>query len=214
MASGIVLVLFSGLLFANSQRETIARKNKEEKEAEYFRERDLISFLRYSLKQIEEYYVINKNQARYTYWAALFVSLLGFLGISGSIYSWQNNIDSLQAFVPIIGILSGIILEFIAFSILNIYKATLQQLNSYFVQLVRLQELLLAIELSDQLSTKESKDSYKKFVVKTLLNSYTKPIALASPELITQYSNKKEIEESNVPENGSNSSEHEDKSPR
>ena len=138
--------------------------------------------------------MINKNQARNTYWASIIVSILGFLGLGTSVLSWRNNVEVMQAAVPIAGIAGSIVLKFIAYSILNIYRTTLQQLNSYFIQLVRLQELLLSIDISNRLSA-DAQDENKKVIIKTLLNSYQNPLSLATPDLILKSRSQSENKE-------------------
>lgn len=190
---GILALLAS--VFLEARKAEKVEQKKEKREDEYFKERDLITFLRYSLTQIEEYYVINKNQARNTYWASIIVSFLGFLGLGVSILSWRNDIDNLQIAVPLAGIAGSIVLEFIAYSILNIYRTTLQQLNSYFIQLVRLQELLLSIDLSNKMDTVEVQDSNRKVIIETLLNSYKNPFSITTPDLALKERRYEEIKE-------------------
>lgn len=147
LAISIATVAFIYTVVSDHYKASKRERDKSKAQLEYFQDRDTISFLKYSLTQIEEYYIINKSQARNTYWAAILVSLLGFIIILLVIAGWTANVNDLQIVVPLSGIVASILLEFIAFSLLNIYRATLQQLNSYFVQLVRIQELLLSIDL-------------------------------------------------------------------
>jgi hypothetical protein len=171
------------LLFGRNLLSSKIEKKKSKSEEKYLQDRDSISFLRYSLDQIGEYYVINKSQARNTYWAAIIMSFLGFLGIVTVVASWSYNGEKLRILVPLSGIAASIFLEFIAFSLLNIYQATLQQLNSYFIQLIRAQELLISLELINALESETERDARKSEAITMLFNTYQNPYGLRTPEL-------------------------------
>ena len=183
----IIIPVMAGIAWFVEYKTNRAIQSKKDRDKNEFIEnlknKDTASFLRYSLTQIEDYYIINKNQARNAYWASVTISFLGFLVILIVAFGWTQKINDLSVGVPLSGVISGILLEFIAFSFLNVYRVTLQQLNSYFVQLGRVQELSLSLDLVEQVETDSKRESCREKIISMLLNSYINPISLKTPEL-------------------------------
>ena len=92
----------------------------------------------------------------------------GFFIISTSvIFILLNNIDAIQAILPII---SGAVIEAIAATTLIVYKKSLEQLNRYYDALHDNEIFLSAVNLANKISYEKRDDTYN-YIIKTKLES-------------------------------------------
>lgn len=143
------------------ERMEITQKIENEKE------QDIFHTIQLSLNQLNEYYTINKGQAKSSFRFSVIAILLGLLTILVGVwlnYSGQENVN----LVYISGI-SGTILEFIGGAYFFMYKKSLEQINLFFGQLIKIEDTMLAIKLADGISIEERKIEMREKIILSLL---------------------------------------------
>ena len=110
---------------------------------------DVIKLMSHSLLELKEYYTINKQQARKSFWAALIMSVLGFLvfvvGIAAMIFYDKD--------VYVYSMISGSLVEVIAGLFFYLYNRSMQQINIFFGSLLDTQRYLTSIQLVDKIES-------------------------------------------------------------
>ena len=110
--------------------ENNSQVENKEKEISQYENRDIIELMIANMKEINEYYVLSKKMTKDAFVLAVCMCIGGFFIISTSvIFILLNNIDAIQAILPII---SGAVIEAIAATTLIVYKKSLEQLNRYY----------------------------------------------------------------------------------
>ena len=107
---------------------------------------DILNVVQLGLNQLTEYYTINKSQARNSFTASLAAVVLGFITL---VVAYFLALRSRQ--VATVTALSGILLQFLGGAYFYLYNKSLQQLNFFYGELVKLQDTMLAIKLCDEL---------------------------------------------------------------
>lgn len=127
-------------------------------------ENNVMDVIKINLNQLNEYYTINKAQARRSYSFSIVMITLGFLILILAIVLLLFGKIGIN--ITIICTLSGLIAEFIGATSLVLYKESTKQIQLFFEKLSYLQHIMLAVELSDKLS-----DSRKESEVSTIISS-------------------------------------------
>jgi hypothetical protein len=128
---------------------------------------DIFHTIQLSLNQLDEYYTINKNQATTSFIISLTVITLGFVmlivGISLNYYGLKN--------IPLTYLtgVSSILLEFIGGAYFFMYKKSLEQVNFFFGQLIRVQDTMLAIKLVEEVKDDNKKVEMTDKIIVSLL---------------------------------------------
>lgn len=182
----VCFVIFAFLAFSRItfQEDRKVTDLKQERLAiqEKIRERtssNIIEIIQLNLNQLDEYYTINKNQARNSFYTSLFLIFLGFLTITFAIVISLSN-PNLNISIPVISGISGVLLQFIGGANFFIYRKTLEQVNRFYNNLIKTQDTMLAIELCRQIDDDEKKKNLMEKVVIDLL----KRSSLYASELI------------------------------
>jgi protein-S-isoprenylcysteine O-methyltransferase Ste14 len=175
----------------------------QEKISEKTASNNIIDIIQLNLNQLDEYYTINKTQARNSFYTSLFLIFLGFFTITVAIVISLSN-PSLNIGIPVISGISGVLLQFIGGANFFIYSKTIEQVNRFYNNLIKTQDTMLAIELCRQIDDEEKRRNLIERVVIDLL----KRSSLYASELIrftsTEESNKFNQRE-NLDENSKNS---------
>ena len=103
-----------------------------------------------NLNRLSEYYTINLTQAKNSYRYSIIGVCIGTLIFIYCIWSFIGN-DNPNITVTIIGSIMGIITDFIAATYFYLYKKSIEQLNMYFKELIKIQDTMLAIELCNKI---------------------------------------------------------------
>ena len=130
----------------------------------------VMNTIQLSLNHLKEYYTINLTQARNSYrWSitAIIVGLVTLLaGIWMLFFQQTPNIT-----LAILTGVSGILMEFIGASNIYVYNKSLNQLNLYFKELIKIQDTMLAIELCEKIPDTEAKKiDLKESIIINLIN--------------------------------------------
>ncbi len=121
---------------------------------------DVLNLMIKNVAELREYYVMNKQQARNSFSAALFISILGFfLFASGIIITYA--IPEKGSVVPY-STISGVIVEIIARLFFWLYSKAIKQINIFHTSLQSTEKFLTAIQLVDKISTKKKTIFIKK----------------------------------------------------
>jgi hypothetical protein len=124
-----------------------------------------------SLIQLEGYYIINKGQAKSSFRVSIFAIIIGFLTIIlGTGYFYLRPSPNLQ--VTTLSAISGVLLQFIGGAYFFIYRKSLEQMNAYFDQLVNMQNTMVAIQLTRELTDPKKKLELTTTLVTTLLQRH------------------------------------------
>ncbi|MFN3588217.1 MAG: TRADD-N-associated membrane domain-containing protein [Spirosomataceae bacterium] len=132
--------------------------------------KDVLALMVKNVAELREYYVINKQQSRNAFSAALFISILGFLLFaSGVIIAYidkqQNNIIPYST-------VSGTIVELIAGLFFWIYSKATKQINIFHTSLQKTEKFLTAIQLVDKVSSEKKDDIYKEIISKIIDSNF------------------------------------------
>lgn len=124
-----------------------------------------MDIMRINLKEIAEYYSINKKQANITFVSSILACIIGLGLICFAVLNGIINKDSIN--LSMITGISGIISEFIAVLFLTIYNSTLKQINKFYDSLNSKEKFLTTIELAKGLE--ENKEST---IIKIIENEF------------------------------------------
>lgn len=146
----------------NDEREIIKHKIEEKKELEIF---DTINL---SLNQLNEYYTINKAQAKSSFRFSIFAIVIGLLTIITGIWMFYLKTNP-DINLTILTGMSGLLLEFIGGAYFFMYKKSLEQVNFFFAQLIKIQDTMLSINLAKNIGNKEKETEMTEKIITSLL---------------------------------------------
>lgn len=169
--SGLALLsVFTSFLVRDSQI-TAERLKELDDEKKFLLEKtqnesNIIDFVRLNLNQLDEYYTINKIQSRNSFRLSVLTIVLGTSAIIFSIfYTLYNNEYSN---ITIITAVAGALMEFIGATSIMLYKESMKSISSFYIRLTQLQNIMLAIELSNALKD-DKKDRETSKIISTLI---------------------------------------------
>ncbi|MFQ4135375.1 TRADD-N-associated membrane domain-containing protein [Nodosilinea sp. PGN35] len=129
---------------------------------------DVLDTIHLNLNQLNEYYTINKSQARSSFRFSVFAIVVGLAMLIFSIWMFALQRTSTPQIAVITGI-SGVLSQFIGGAYFYLYRTSLIQLNYFFHQLVRMQDTMLSVRLCDQMSNQERQNILREKVALILL---------------------------------------------
>lgn len=144
-----------------AERIVITQKIETEKEL------DIFHTIQLSLNQLNEYYTINKNQARSSFRFSIFSIVIGLITIIAGFWIHSLNIANIE--ISYLSIFSGLILEFIGGAYFFMYKKSLEQVNFFFGQLIKIQDTMLSINLADNIYNESKKTEMHEKIIVSLL---------------------------------------------
>ena len=133
---------------------------------------DVVSVIKLGLNQITEYYTINKSQARNTFTASMAAVIVGLIAIFVGIV--LNYSQPQHTTVATLSALSGVLLQFIGGAYFYLYNRSLEQLNFFYETLVRLQDMMLAIQQVELLET-AAQEKARGSIIAALIRSPAPP---------------------------------------
>lgn len=144
------------------------RKEIEQRISENPRQ-DISSTIQLSLNQLTEYYAINKSQARSSFGWSIFAMIVGLVTLIGGIWLFYLRDTPNLQLTAITGVAS-ILAEFIGAAYFFLYNKTLNQLNLFYAQLVRLQDTMLSIKLMEDIKESSKQTGMREKLITTLIN--------------------------------------------
>lgn len=128
---------------------------------------DVLSLMIKNVGELREYYVINKQQARNSFSAALFISFLGFtlfaVGIALTFISNSGNIIQYST-------IGGAVVEVIAGLFFWLYSKATKQINIFHKSLLNTEKFLTAIQLVEKVS-QDSRDKAYIYIIEKVIDS-------------------------------------------
>lgn len=132
-------------------------------------ESNVMDVIKINLNQLNEYYTINKAQARKSYSFSVTMIVIGFLVLIFSIILWL--FDKIGLNITVIAALSGLIAEFIGATSLLLYKESTRQIELFFEKLSNLQNIMLAIELTERLNNNRKEEEIGSIISSLISNT-------------------------------------------
>jgi hypothetical protein len=127
---------------------------------------DVLKLMIKNVAELREYYVINKQQARNSFSAALFISVLGFiLFAAGVIISYYSTLPNIIQYSTI----GGAVVEIIAGLFFWLYSKAITQINLFHTSLLKTEKFLTAIQLVDKISP-ENRDKTFSFIISKIIS--------------------------------------------
>lgn len=136
---------------------------------------DVFETIQLGLNHLAEYYVINKGQARNSFFFSVAASVVGLALISAGLI-WYATQPRGKAEIAVISGVAGTLLQFISGAYFFLYRKSLEQLNFFYVQLVRTQDTMLAVRLTQEVGDNERKGRLVEALVAALMSRGTAPI--------------------------------------
>ena len=128
---------------------------------------DIFQTIQLSLNQLNEYYTINKAQAKSSFRFSIFSIVIGLVTIITGIWLYYLDITNIQ--ISYITGASGLILEFIGGAYFFMYKKSLEQVNFFFSQLIKIQDTMLSINLADNIKEVDKRTEIHEKIIISLL---------------------------------------------
>lgn len=127
---------------------------------------DVLSLMIKNVAELREYYVINKQQARNSFSAALFICILGFLIFTaGVIITYTDPTEDVIQYTTI----AGSIVEIIAGLFFWLYSKAIKQINLFHSSLLGTQKFLTAIQLVENI-TDARRDEVYVYIIKKIID--------------------------------------------
>lgn len=139
---------------------------------------DVLDTIQLSLNQLTEYYTINKSQARNSFRFSVFAVIVGLATLLAGIWLFYLDETPNVEMTAISGI-AGILAQFIGGAYFYLYRKSLEQLNFFFGQLVKMQDTMLSVRLCDQISPEDRQNELREKVILTLLERSSGTVLLS-----------------------------------
>lgn len=155
-----------------SERTEIKQRLAESRTEEETKEETVLDNIQLSLNQITEYYTINKSQARNSFGFSVFAMVAGLTTLIASIWMFNFSENTNINLAWITGI-SGVMAQFIGAAYFYLYNKSLKQLNFFYAKLVKMQDTMLAIQLSETLEKDKESEVKEKLIMELMNRSST-----------------------------------------
>lgn len=153
---GISIVNFVFLNDFNSNEISVIQAERKQIQKKIDQKEDIIDLIQLNLNQLNEYYSINKNQAKSSYYFSVMVITFGFIVLLLSVWFAMSEKDS-KLVIPVISGISGVLLQFIGGLNFVLYNKSLEQVNRFYDQLVKMQDTMLAVDIIRQVDDNKKK---------------------------------------------------------
>ncbi|MEY8742772.1 hypothetical protein AB9M62_25245 [Bacillales bacterium AN1005] len=148
------------------EREELKKRVvKENEESEV--EATVFNTIQLNLNQTTEYYTINKAQAKRSFNASVTAIIAGFITIIAGIWLFYFS-ESLT--ISIITVASSVLLEVIGGLYFHIYNKSQDQVNYFYDKLEKMQDTMLAIELTNGISDEGKKLEIQEKIIINLID--------------------------------------------
>lgn len=150
------------------------RDEREELKKEVFKEtpatpqiKDVVSTIKLNLNNLDEFYLITKNQAKSSFRISLVAIFVGFLTlISGIWIFYLQGTPNLQ--LTALSSISAIVIEVIGSLYFFMYKESIKQLNYFYGKLYQIQNVMLAINLSHEIKEDKRTEMMNQIILSLL----------------------------------------------
>lgn len=138
------------------------KQNKENSKADSIEaDKDIIALMLKNNDELTEYFKISKTQSRWSFWISTVACISGIVILGITVYS---VVILKQTDIAVVGVISGAITELIAGTIFWLHNKSALQLNHYYDALHENEKVLLAINLTNTLSSQERESMCKEII--------------------------------------------------
>lgn len=120
------------------------------------------------------YYELAEEQTSKSFWLTACTAVGGFLILAGGIILSFIPVGETSVAVDSVAIASGLIVQFIAGVMFYLYNETAKQLNLYHDKLLRVQDLILALKLTQSIEDEKIKNGNLEYLAKSIVTYQTK----------------------------------------
>ena len=143
-------------LYYEKLRNSVLLEPSDDEKPEF--KKDILELMLANMKEIKDYYVLSKAQARNAFILAVLMCIFGFLLIGISVAAaFLNSGNLVSTIIPAIG---AAIVEIIAGTSLVVYKQSLNQLNHYYNALHNNERFLSIVNLVSKVSEEKQDEVY------------------------------------------------------
>lgn len=169
-ASLIVVGVLSGPSFNLFVGDPIEVEERKVAEQAIGQSKDPYASLELDSKKLNEYYAINQSQARGSFRWAVFAMLCGFSTIIAGVWVFYfRDSDKKDSLLTGLSTVAGVVINLVSGMYLYLHNKTQKRSLLYYGQLVRVQQLGLAIRLSETHMKDDDKTAAKNRVLEELL---------------------------------------------
>ena len=165
----LMFVVLAGRGFFVHLSEPIEVEERRKAEQEIGGSHDPFARLELDTKRLNEYYAINQSQARGSFRWAVFAMFCGFATIILGIWLFSLRPEGHDTVLTALSTIAGVAINVIAAFYLYLHNKTQRRSLSYFGQLVRLQQLGLAIRLARSHPTEQGRSEAIDKIIDELL---------------------------------------------
>ena len=128
---------------------------------------NILGLMLNNVKELREYYVISKQQARKSFSAALFICFFGiFIYVLGIISFMVFNKD-----ISVISIIGGTVVEVIAGLFFWLYREATKQLNIYHQRLGYTEKYLTVIQIIKEMPEERRIEEFRRLISAILIDN-------------------------------------------
>lgn len=167
----IWFVTVAGREFEVSFESQDATRERQKAEQQLKDSNDPNDVLTLDFKRLNEYYIINQNQAKSSFRWAVFAMLFGFTTIIAGIWLFYFKRDVPDTFMASLSTAAGLVVNFVSGLFLYLHHKTQERSLHYYRQLSRIQNIALAMRLADAQPNEEAKIKSRAKVIDQLLKS-------------------------------------------
>lgn len=170
----LAIILYMAIIKSTptSTEKELARleneKNELKNKIEAKNSIEIFYTIQLSLNQLNEYYTINKAQAKSSFRFSIFAIVIGLLTIVSGIWLFYLN-ESPNLSLTIMTGFAGMLLEFIGGAYFFMYKKSLEQVNFFFGQLIKIQDTMLSINLTKNIGNEDKQIELTEKIITSLL---------------------------------------------
>lgn len=146
-----------------------AAEEREKAEKQYEESKTIDDALKLDFTKLNEYYVINQNQARSSFRWAIFSMILGFGTIISGIWLFYFHKDHPDIIMTSLSTAAGCIVNLVSALFLHLHSKIQAHSLHYFNQLSKLQNLSIAIRLVDEHQDQTAKQEARNLVIRELI---------------------------------------------
>ncbi len=157
------------LVNLRQERDEIRRRLAESR-IEEKKEENVFDTIQLSLNQITEYYTINKSQARSSFTFSVFAIVVGLITLIGGIWIFYMK-ENPNVELTVITSISSVLIEFVGGAYFYLYNKSLKQLNFFYEKLVKMQDTMLAIQLTESLNSDKEVEIKEKLIMELMARS-------------------------------------------
>ena len=146
-----------------------AVKERQNAEAAFNTSSDPKDLLNLDYKRLNEYYIINQNQAKSSFRWAVFAMLMGLATIISGIWLFYFKQDIPDTFMASLSVGAGCVVNLVSGLFLYLHNETQKKSLHYYGQLTRIQHISLAMRLVEEQPNDETKTESRNKVIEHLL---------------------------------------------